>query len=190
MNPFRSGRLFSAVASVFFIATVGVAFNGCGSSAATSAVPTRQPEGNVRHVKDAAAPGGPSDPTEPPGSPVNWSPPTPVPATSPPDPACNGLSPSSSCFGPGASPPTPNLNPQFIDQFGMACDPMNPKKTMDGSMQVCSLNPGWDSSGTPLNPVHNGIDLSNYQPQCTDIYGSLMNSASYHQCYKMRMWVN
>ena len=175
MSAFRSRRLFSAAATVFFIATVSVAFNACGSSV-NSVTPGRQQQGSVRHVKDANDP-KPTDPVT-----------TPVP-TSPPDPACNGLSPGTNCFDPTA-PPTPNLNPQFIDQFGMACDPMNPKKTMDGSMQVCSLNPGWDSSGTPLNPVHNGIDLSNYQPQCTDIYGSLMNSASYHQCYKMRMWVN
>jgi hypothetical protein len=92
------------------------------------------------------------------------------------------------------APPTPVVIPPFIDQNGGPCDPsaLVVITMPDGTqkMQQCGVNPAYDTTGVTQNPAHGGIDLSNYQPQCTDIYGSLMNSASFHQCYKLRMWIN
>jgi hypothetical protein len=175
MSAFLSRRLFNAAATAFFVATGFAAFVACGSGrTGTGVVPERPQQAHARHVSDTCKQYDPA------GNCL---------LTPPPVPACNDLSPGMNCFDVMA-PPTPNPAAQYIDQFGNACDPLNPKKTLDGSMQICTINGGWDSTGTLLMPVHAGIDLSNYQPQCMDIYGGLMNSASYHQCYKMRMWIN
>ena len=84
--------------------------------------------------------------------------------------------------------PTPNLIPQYVDPEGRACDPSVVVYYLTGSPVPCGRNPAYDD--TTQSPAHTGIDLSNYQPQCTDIYGSVMNFASFHQCYKMRLWIN
>ena len=145
---------------------------GCGPGVSgTQTVPPLAQTGDMRHVSTCTQGGGSCviapAPTAPPESP------------------CNPLSPGSNCASVSA-PPTPNPIPEYIDQDGMPCDPLNLKLLADGkTLQVCTLNPAWDSPGTPLVPVFR----QPLQPQCSTTYG-VLNRTLYHQCYAGSIWIN
>lgn len=153
----------------FLLITIGVfTFTGCGSSgAATGLVPQTPQQSHARHVLDCSQ-------FDAAGNCV---------VTPPAESPCDSLNPGNNCFG-DPIPPGPNLNSPYIDQFGMACNPLSPKVT-GGTLQVCSMNPAYDATGALEQLVHHGPPM----PQCGMLYG-VMNVSAFHQCYKGFVWVN